>query len=286
MADKGGDQRRLAPVFSAIFSGIAILVSVCSAIYANYGLGYQRKQFAQTAFLEYAKFRESASGTMLQCAFFLLNEKAVRDKELQALWEGQPKYDKDLVYQPMTNFRYEKERHAGLKDCVDETDTEVGQRKAKELKELFDKPSWSAEETNDETRKVRASISDKVSKNINFLDIGLIGYKHGGGDKEVLCENFATYIMAGSHFKSIEYGILGRFVERLIRLQLIRDDNYPSLYAFIGDVSKATTDANGRTFVNRMNCRLLRGYPGQDLYEFFFGTEPRDAPTVKEKSLS
>ena len=120
-------------------------------------------------------------------------------------------------------------------------------------------------------RKVRNSIADKVSKNVNFLDIGLIGYKHGGGDKEVMCENFASYLDTGWHHPVVQYGILGRFIERLINLELVRKDNFPSLYAFTGDLSKMTIrdPKKGGSFTKPPDCSEFRPYPLQKIEEWY-----------------
>jgi hypothetical protein len=251
----------------AFVSAIALIVSVGSALIAEFAVSYQRKQFAQTAFYEYAKFRESPAGSIAACAITLSNESIVSDKELWDLVEGYPRYDQELVYQPLPNFAYSPKRHAALKLCVDETEGDPN--KAEKIRSLFNKTVWSAEEGNDEVREVARSISSKVSKHVNFLDVALIGYKHGGGDREVLCENFASYVDSGWKHPAVQHGVLGRFIERLIKVEVVREDNFPSLFAFMEDLRKGTKGRGNITFTKAMDCTLLHSYPGQDLIEWF-----------------
>jgi len=143
---------------SAFISAIALIVSVCSALIADFALNYQRKQFAQTAFFDYAKFRESPAGSIAACALILSDEGMVSDKELEDLLEGYPRYNQQRIYQKLPNFTYDQKKHAPLKICVDEPEGDP--IKAEKIKALFDKPSWITEEGNDEAREVARSISN------------------------------------------------------------------------------------------------------------------------------
>lgn len=225
---------------SAFIAAIAAGLTAFTALSVYRGeqdrLHYDRLKYTHSTYQSYVEYRRTR-GSTLKCSEVLADVPAggrnVTNEDLKAI----------ILYEARLPFRYEKARHAGLRECVDEEST----------KKLFDLDSWSPEQT----QLIMTAITNKMAWTVTVLDAALIGYYHDIGDKIVLCENFAGFLMAGKH--AAGYGIPGKYLKRLMspELTLLREENYPNIYRFTADVASITSD-----FTGTLACkRLAEMYP-------------------------
>jgi hypothetical protein len=225
---------------SAFIAAIAAALTAFTALSVYRGeqerLHYDRMKYTHSTYHSYIEYRRT-KGPTLRCSDVLADVpnqgRTVTNDDLQAI----------VLYEASFPFKYVKERHATLRECVDE----------ETVKKLFDHDTW----TPDETKQVLTAITNKMAWTVTVLDAALIGYYHNIGDKIVLCENFGGFLMAGK--RASGYGIPGRYLRRLMspELQLLREDNYPNIYRFTTDVAFITND-----FAGTLDCkRLAELYP-------------------------
>jgi len=239
---------RLSSAVSTTFSTIALGVSVWTATNVYRGEQYRAKfenlSYTQRVYAEYAKDRV-ARPELPGCMYVLQDEKAITDKEFVAILDDQPEHDADHNFLPLRGFTYDKKRHADLDRCVDGQDI-------KKLLVAADVELKSAE-GNDQARKFTDAIQTKIDGGLTTLDAALIAYRSPMGDRRMLCENFGGYLTAEAHNPAIGFGIMGRFLNRAIDLQILRKDNFPNLLSFTQDLSKATAK-----FTKVLDCSGIR----------------------------
>ena len=221
---------------SAFIAAIAAALTAFTAISVYKGeqdrLHYDRMKYTHTTYHNYVEYRRTR-GQTLKCSDVLAdvaaNGRNITNDDLKTimLYEGG-----DLV------FQYDKERHAGLRECVDDDP----------LKKLFNEDKWDSEQT----RLVMAGINKKMAWTVTVLDAALIGYYHDIGDKIVICQNFAGFLLSGRRVAG--YGIPGKYLKRLMSpdVTLLREDNYPNIFRFATDVSKLSNDFAGTVDCNRL----------------------------------
>jgi hypothetical protein len=243
--------------FSAFLSGTALAISLFNATSIYRGeqerAAYDILRYTQAIYAEYAKERETKPG-LNACLNFLQDTKAITDQELFALLQAPPRYTSSGAYQPLDGFKYDKVRHAGLTLCVDD----------ETVRETLRRGDLVSQDGKDEVRALAQAIDQKLGLSITILDSALVAYRAAVGDKVMMCENFGGYLQTGLHNPHVKFGIMGRFIERAARLQIIRQDNYPNLVAFTTDLSDMTKD-----FTLELNCSwLLQRYPRPTLIQW------------------
>jgi hypothetical protein len=244
---------------SAFLSGTALAISLFNATSIYRGeqerAAYDILRYTQAIYAEYAKHRETNPG-LNACLNFLQDTKAITDQELFALLQAPPRYSSSGEYQPLDGFKYDRVRHTGLTLCVDD----------EKVRGTLKRGDLVSQEGNDEVRALAQAIDQKLGLSITILDAALVAYRAPVGDKVMICENFGGYLQTGLHNPHVKLGIMGRFIERASRLQIIRQDNYPNLIAFTADLSEMTKD-----FTQELNCPwLLQKYPPQTFVKWAF----------------
>jgi hypothetical protein len=190
-------------------------------------LDYEKLRFTHAAYYAYVDYRRQRKTGTLKCteAFTTKPQGAdayfVSDDDIRNIFL----FDRGHV-----SFAYDRTRHLGLVECVDNPD----------VKALFSKDTWDEVDL----RRVMDGINEKMSWSIAMLDAALIGYFREVGNRVIMCENFAGFLMTGRD--QVGYGIPGVFLKRLSSVDLIRHENYPNLHAFLSDVAKMTRDFKGK----------------------------------------
>jgi hypothetical protein len=181
---------------SAFIATIAAAFTAFTALSVYRGeqdrLHYDRLKYTHSTYHTYVEYRRT-KGPTLKCSEVLADVPAkgqnVTNEDLKAI----------ILYEARLPFHYEKARHAQLRECVDD----------ETAKKLFDLDAWSP----DQTQLVMGAITNKMAWTITVLDAALIGYYHDIGDKIILCENFAGFLMAGK--RGAGYGVPGMYLKRL-----------------------------------------------------------------------
>jgi hypothetical protein len=225
---------------SAFIAAIAAAFTAFTALSVYRGeqdrLHYDRLKYTHSTYHSYVEYRRT-KGPTLKCSEVLADVPArgqnLTNEDLKAI----------VLYEARLPFHYEKVRHAPLRECVDD----------ESAKKLFDLDSWNSEQT----QLIMTAITNKMAWTITVLDAALIGYYHDIGDKIILCENFAGFLMAGN--RGVGYGIPGMYLKRLMspELALLREENYPNIYRFTADVALITGG-----FTGSLDCKkLVEVYP-------------------------
>jgi hypothetical protein len=195
-------------------------------------IDYEKLRFAHTTYHAYLEYRRQRSTNTLKCTEAFTRRKPgtdsfiITDDDVRGILL----HDRGEIA-----FAYTKDRHAGLIECVDKS----------EIKALFDKDQLDAKEL----RQLLDAIDEKLAWAIATLDAALIGYFHDLGDKVTICENFSGFLMTGRD--QVGYGIPGVYLQRLAKMNLIREENYPNLYKFLFDIATVTDDFKGK-----VNCAI------------------------------
>lgn len=111
-----------------------------------------------------------------------------------------------LFYSRTEHFQYDQQRHKPLEACL--PDGPLGS----------DQP-WSL----NATRSVRYN----VIRDLHAFDDALLSFRYDVGDRRILCENLVGYVH-----------IWNEFYRKLIEIQFIDDENYPSIKYFVEMVQR------------------------------------------------
>jgi hypothetical protein len=109
-------------------------------------------------------------------------------------------------------FHYNPEKHARLTLC---------------LREKIAVPPASYPWADADARSVASYVSDEL----NHLDSYLISYKYEIGDRAIICENIRGFLEPHER-------LLQRFLQRLIDLRMLNDDNFPNINLFMAEYQK------------------------------------------------
>lgn len=211
------------------FRGLATPIAALSAFLASLTAlgvyeGEERRNKFERMRHSYESYRDfttatASKPTILPCVEALVD---LEDRDLVTLL----KYDREL------KFNFVPSKHAALTACL----RKDGQD---------EDPPVPATWTLAETRLVRA----KIIQRIDALDTVLISYTRDVGDPGFVCENVVGIFDVGE-------GVVGRFFERMIGVELIRERNYPNVRKFAIDYT--TRFAKGETCPKPLDLQAAR----------------------------
>ncbi len=221
---------RLSAFIAAVAAGLTSWTALNVYRGEQERIDYEKLRFAHTTYHAYIEYRRQRTTNTLKCTEAFTRRKPdtdsfiITDDDLR----GTLLHDRGEIA-----FDYSRDRHAGLIECVDEP----------EIKALLVKDHLDGKEV----RQLLDAIDEKLAWAISTLDAALVGYFHDLGDKVTICENFSGFLMTGRD--QVGYGIPGVYLQRLAKINLIRDENYPNLYKFLFDIATVTND-----FTGKVNC--------------------------------
>jgi hypothetical protein len=193
-----GAVRRLFDAVWRVFKGLATPIAAVSAIFASLTAlgvyeGEQNRQIFERKAHAYTVIHNYSN--------YIASKFAMRPclSFLQTL-------DKDelsdiLFFNRTEHFQYDQQRHKPLEACL--SDSPLGS----------DQP-WGL----NATRSVRYN----VIRDLHAFDDALLSFRYDVGDRRILCENLIGYVR-----------IWNEFYRKLIEIQFIDDENYPSIKAFV-----------------------------------------------------
>lgn len=211
------------------FKGLATPIAAVSAFLASLTAlgvyeGEERRNKFERMRHSYESYRDFTTSTasrptILPCVEALVE---LEDNDLLTLL----KYDREL------KFNFVPSRHAALAACLRRDDQD-------------EDPPVPEKWTLAQSRLVRA----KIIARIDSLDTVLISYTRDVGDPGFVCENVVGIFDVGN-------GVIGRFFEKMIRVDLIRERNYPNIRKFAIDYS--TRFAKGESCPKPLDLQSAR----------------------------
>jgi hypothetical protein len=227
---KGVKLMRLSAFIAAVAAGLTSWTALNVYRGEQERIDYEKLRFAHTTYHAYIEYRRQRTTNTLKCTEAFTRRKPdtdsfiITDDDLRGILL----HDRGEIA-----FDYSRDRYAGLIECVDEP----------EIKTLLVKDHLDGKEV----RQLLDAIDEKLAWAISTLDAALVGYFNDLGDKVTICENFSGFLMTGRD--KVGYGIPGVYLQRLAKINLIRDENYPNLYKFLFDIATVTND-----FTGKVNC--------------------------------
>jgi hypothetical protein len=191
--------RRLFDAVLRVFRGLATPIAAVSAVFASLTAlgvyeGEQNRQIFERKAHAYTVIHNYSD-------YIIASKFAIRPclSFLQTLDKNE--LSDILFYSRTEHFQYDAHRHKPLEAC------------------LYDGPitgdqPWSLAAT----RAVRYN----VIRDLHAFDDALLSFRYDVGDRRILCENLIGYVR-----------IWIEFYRKLIEIQFIDDENYPSIKAFV-----------------------------------------------------